>query len=177
MAQNEIAKIEQEQKATAAQSSNSGSGNVTGGSQSGSAIFSWPASGRLSSGFGSRPSPGGIGSTTHNGIDISAPKGTAVTAPASGVVNLVNTGCVEGNYSCGGGYGNYIIITHVIDGKHYDTLYGHLSSVNVSNGQTVSKGQTIAGVGHTGSSTGPHLHFEVHPGGYKNPVNPMQFLP
>src|SRR5699024_6202364 len=103
------------------------------------------------SGFGTRESPGGIGSTSHNGVDFGAAKGTAVTAPASGVVTLVTTGCKEGDHGCGGGYGNYIIVTHYIDGKSYDTLYGHLSSVN--------KGHTIGAVGHTGSSTGPHLHF------------------
>src|SRR5699024_884680 len=100
----------------------------------------------------------------------------AVTAPASGVVTLVTPGCKEGDHGCGGGYGNYIIVTHYIDGKSYDTLYGHLSSVNVSNGQSVSKGQTLVAVGHTGSSTGPHLHFGLYPCCYTNRSDTMQYL-
>lgn len=190
-AQDEIGKIEEEKKKkkkqeaqennqnndTRGNNGGGGSGNSTADSGGGNGIFAWPTSGSLSSGFGSRTSPGGIGSTNHNGVDFSASKGTAVTAPASGVVNFVKSGCTEGDHSCGGGYGNYIIVTHYIGGKSYDTLYAHLSNANVTTGQSVSKGETIGSVGHTGSSTGPHLHFEVHPGGYKNPVNPMQYLP
>src|SRR5699024_3993442 len=119
--------------------SNETSGTTASTQGSGNAMFSMPTSGSITSGFGSGESPGGIGSTSHNGVDCGAAKGTAVTAPASGVVTLVTTGCTEGDHGCGGGYGNYIIVTHYIDGKSYDTLYGHLSSVNVSNGQSVSK--------------------------------------
>src|SRR5699024_11985595 len=140
------------------------------------AMFTMPTSGRMSSPFGPRSSPGGIGSTNHKGQDIAASKGTPVVAGASGVVSTVNTGCVEGDLSCGGYLGNYIVVTHSINGKAYATLYGHLSSVNVSQGQSVSRGEQIGAVGSTGSSTGAHLHFEVHPGGYKNPVDPAGYL-
>lgn len=202
LAQNEIARIEEEERQAELEaqqqaekesqsesvgeedtSNNSSSTGSTGGSSTpapnkpsqpnvstGGGGFGWPASGAFTSGFGPR------WGTNHNGIDISAPRGTAVTASAAGVVSSVNTGCVEGNKQCGGGYGNFIIVTHFINGQAFDTLYGHLSSVSVSNGQTVGKGQHIGGIGHTGDSTGPHLHFEIHPGGYRNPVDPMGYL-
>src|SRR5699024_10917532 len=115
----------------------------------------------------------------HKGVDIAAGKGTQVMAAESGVVTKVVTGCGEGpsSHSCGGGFGNVIYITHLIDGRTVTTVYGHLSSVNVSNGQTISRGQVIGGVGNTGQSFGYHLHFEVHEGGFngnasaRNPVN------
>src|SRR5699024_3478021 len=88
--------------------SNETSGTTASTQGSGNAMFSMPTSGSITSGFGSRESPGGIGSTSHNGVDFGAAKGTAVTAPASGVVTLVTTGCTEGDHGCGGGYGNYI---------------------------------------------------------------------
>lgn len=168
-------RIEQEQQ-NANGNNTSGNGNGGGGDSSndvivgGSGSFIWPASGRFSSGFGPR------WGTNHNGIDIAASRGTPVYASASGVVSTVVTGCVEGNKRCGGGYGNYIIVTHIVNGNTFATLYGHLSNVNVSSGQVVSQGQQIGGIGHTGDSTGPHLHFEIHPGGYKNPANPMSYL-
>ena len=112
----------------------------------------------------------------HNGIDIGAPKGAPVVATASGVVSTVVSGCVEGNMSCGGGFGNHVRIVHHINGTTYMTIYAHLSSVAVSPGQVVSKGQQVGGVGNTGHSFGNHLHFEIHPGGYRNPDNPMKYL-
>ena len=74
------------------------------------------------------------------------------------------------------GYGNYVIINHgknTTDGNVYISLYGHASSLAVSKGQKVTKGQVIAYVGSTGNSTGPHLHFEVYQNGKR--VNPLQF--
>ncbi len=72
-------------------------------------------------------------------------------------------------YGWGGGYGNHVIVDH---GNGYQTLYGHLSSLDVSQGQYVSKGQRLGTMGSTGWSTGPHLHFEIRYGGsYLNPLN------
>ena len=87
--------------------------------------------------------------------------GTSIFAAAGGTV------IVSGWNS--GGYGNYVVIDH---GGGITTLYAHCSSLNVSKGQTVSKGQVIARVGSTGISTGPHLHFEVlKNGGHTNPMS------
>ncbi len=68
------------------------------------------------------------------------------------------------------------MVSHYINGKSYTTLYAHLSSISVSSGQKVSQGQKIGAVGSTGDSTGPHLHFEIHNGGYGNPVNPRNHV-
>ncbi|TQS74815.1 peptidoglycan DD-metalloendopeptidase family protein [Ornithinibacillus gellani] len=133
--------------------------------------FIWPVQGRVSSGFGPRIHPiSGIVGKLHTGIDIAAPSGKSVKSAAIGVVSSASHG-----YN--GGYGNFIIVTHVIGGKTYSTLYAHLSQIYVSTGQVVQQGASIGAVGSTGDSTGPHLHFEVHPGGYKNPVNPLGYLP
>ena len=71
---------------------------------------------------------------------------------------------VRGGDGWNGGYGNYVVIKHT---NGVQTLYGHLDSILVDQGQTVSKGQNIARSGNTGQSTGPHLHFEVR--GARNP--------
>lgn len=97
----------------------------------------------------------------HIAIDIRGPMGTAIYASAAGTATLHS----------GGGYGNYIIIDH---GNGWSTLYAHLSSYGVSNGQYVSQGQYIGGEGSTGWSTGPHLHFEIRQGGTK--YNPLDFV-
>jgi len=113
------------------------------------------------SGFLVRPLVGGRktqGIHGHNGVDIAASVGTPVLASASGVVISAKSSGYNG------GYGNMVIISHA---GNVQTVYGHLNSVNVSVGQTVSQGQTIGSVGNTGKSTGPHLHFEVR--GAKNP--------
>lgn len=95
----------------------------------------------------------------HNGIDIAAPQGTPILAAGSGTVTLV-----RGGNGWNGGYGNYVVITHQ---KGVQTLYAHMNSITVQQGQTVSKGQQVGGMGSTGDSTGVHLHFEVR--GAKNP--------
>ena len=100
---------------------------------------------------------------THTGIDIGASHGTNIYAAASGTV------LVSGWNS--GGYGNYVVIDH---GGGITTLYGHCSTLLVSSGQTVTKGQVIAKVGSTGMSTGPHLHFEVLKNGAH--TNPMAYF-
>lgn len=98
----------------------------------------------------------------HAGTDIGAQYGAEVTAAASGNVTIA---------TFGSGYGNYVMIAHA-DGSV--TLYGHMSSLAVSAGQTVSQGDVIGYVGSTGNSTGPHLHFEVRING--SPVDPMQYF-
>ena len=101
----------------------------------------------------------------HTGMDIAAPLGTSVVAPKAGKVMLVRD---YGNYS----YGRCVVI------DHYDgtvTLYGHLSSFLVSEGQTVTQGQQIAAMGSTGFSTGSHLHFETRENGKL--VDPLLYLP
>jgi murein DD-endopeptidase MepM/ murein hydrolase activator NlpD len=122
--------------------------------------FRWPVSGRITSTFGGRKSPGGIGSTNHKGIDIAAPKGTPVYAADGGTV--IYAGWMSG-------YGYLVQIDH---GNGYVTYYGHNSSLTVSVGAKVYKGQQIARVGSTGNSTGNHCHFEVRYNGVaKNPLN------
>lgn len=95
----------------------------------------------------------------HNGIDIAAPEGTPILAARDGYVSLV-----RGGDAWNGGYGNYVVVTH--DGG-VQTLYAHMSSIDVLQGQKVNKGQKVGGMGNTGQSTGVHLHFEVR--GAKNP--------
>lgn len=126
----------------------------------GNTNFIWPcpASGRISSAFGDRSSPTEGASTNHKGIDIPAPSGSSIVAVADGKV-------VISTYSYSAG--NYIMIDH---GGGLTTVYMHCSQLLVKEGETVKQGQTIAKVGSTGYSTGPHLHFGVRSGGsYVNP--------
>lgn len=123
-----------------------------------------PVNGRMSSGFGWRRNPmGGSGSEMHNGVDISAPSGTPIRATGGGQVVFAGWDS--------GGYGNKVIIDH---GMGIRTLYAHNSSNLVRQGQLVSRGETIARVGSTGRSTGPHVHYEVIVNGA--PVNPTNFF-
>lgn len=133
----------------------------------GSGIFIKPAPGAITSSYGYRTHPIYGGSRLHAGIDIGVSIGTPLQAAATGVISTA--GWMSG-------YGNTIIISHYIDGKTYSTLYGHLDSISVSPGQSVSQGDIIGATGNTGGSTGPHLHFEVHPGGWRNPADPMDYL-
>lgn len=113
-------------------------------------------------GFLSRPMKGGIktqGIHGHNGIDIAGAIGTPILAAREGVVTLV-----RGGSAWNGGYGNYVVITHDNGVK---TLYAHMNSITVGQGQKVARGQQVGTLGNTGRSTGPHLHFEVR--GAKNP--------
>ena len=120
----------------------------------------------ITSAFGHRSSPGGIGSTNHKGIDIAFPTGTHVLACEAGKVE------VAGWY---GGFGKCIIISH---GGGLKTVYGHLSKINVSKGQAVVRGQFIGEVGSTGNSTGPHLHLGVMVNGsYVDPQNGWLSVP
>ena len=102
----------------------------------------------------------------HTGGDFPAPANTPIRASASGTVIYVRTGA---GYGRNWGYGNYLIVDH---GGGFSTLYAHCTSIPVSVGDTVTKGQTIAYVGTTGWSTGYHLHFEIRRNGaHTNPLN------
>jgi len=121
--------------------------------------YIWPTRGTLTSGYGPR------WGRMHRGIDIAAPTGTPIFAAASGEV-------VAAGWN-NGGYGNLVDIRHP-DGSM--TRYAHNSRILVRKGQRVEQGEQIALMGSTGFSTGPHLHFEVHPSG-RGAMNPMAFLP
>ena len=125
--------------------------------------FRWPTSGRVTSYFGGRKSPGGIGSSNHKGIDIAGRYGTPIYAADGGTVTY--SGWM-------GGYGYTIRIDH---GNGKVTYYAHNSSLTASVGQHVYKGQQIARMGSTGNSTGNHCHFEVRINGVAK--NPMNYLP
>ena len=125
--------------------------------------FRWPTSGRITSYFGGRSSPGGIGSTNHKGIDIAGSYGTPIYAADGGTVTYAGWM---------GGYGYLVQISH---GNGYVTYYGHNSSLLVSVGDHVYKGQQIARMGSTGNSTGNHCHFEVRYNGVAK--NPLNYLP
>ena len=186
-----------EQAARAAQSSSSSSGGSSGSSSSSSSGSS--SSGSSSSGSSSVivpsgsgfawPTPGFVSLSSewfedrevynHGGIDIAGAgiMGTPVVAAADGTVVATNSSCTHNwgkSYSCGcgGGYGNYVMISHA-GGKM--TVYGHLTSLTVSSGQSVSRGQVIGYVGSTGNSTGPHLHYECRLNGVR--YNPMSEYP
>ncbi len=122
----------------------------------------WPVRGWVTSPFGNRTSPFSGILKFHEGIDIAAQTGTPVMAPADGVVIMAgfNTG-----------YGNMTEISH---GYGIKTIFAHNSRLNVKAGQRVKRGDVIAYLGDTGSSTGPHLHYEVRLNGL--PVNPMRYM-
>ena len=150
-------------------SSSSGSSSVIVPSGSG---FAWPTPGFT---YLSSPWREDRETYNHGGIDIAGAgiMGTPVVAAADGTVIASNSSCTHNwgkSYSCGcgGGYGNYVMISHA-EGKM--TVYGHLTSLTVSTGQTVSRGQVIGYVGSTGNSTGPHLHYECRLNGVR--YNPM----
>lgn len=126
--------------------------------------FIRPVAGRISSEYGWRVHPITKTRKFHNGIDLAGNNGYAVAASNTGIVAYAGWM---------GGYGNTVMISH----GSVTTLYAHLSSISVSVGQAVSRGQTIGTVGSTGRSTGPHLHFEVHPNGYGNgTANPRNYV-
>ena len=99
----------------------------------------------------------------HAGVDIGAAYGTNIWAAAGGTVILAGWN---------GGYGNCVMINH---GNGYTTLYGHMSSIAVSVGQSVSMGDTVGYVGSTGNSTGPHIHFEVRASSTGSTIDPLNF--
>ena len=128
--------------------------------------FMKPIGGRITSPFGWRTHPIFNTRSFHSGVDIGGPNLGAIKASNSGKV--IYTGWY-------GGYGKVVIIEHgVFNGKPVTTLYAHMSSIAVSNGQRVTKGQTVGYEGTTGYSTGPHCHFEVRENG--KPSNPMNYI-
>ena len=159
-----VAELEAQRAAEAAAAAAAAGGSSGGGSANASGSFLWPVASYVyvSSRFGLRVHPITGKTKSHTGIDIASNQGTAVYASDGGTVTLAGWN---------GGYGNCIMIDH---GNGYVTLYGHLSSISVSVGQTVSQGTTIGAVGSTGNSTGPHLHFEVLKNGTR--IDPEQFF-
>jgi murein DD-endopeptidase MepM/ murein hydrolase activator NlpD len=138
---------------------------VSAGTPSAASVqgFIMPLKGKIASGFGMRKHPVYGDVRMHTGTDIDGRTGDPVIAAKEGRVILA---------SVFGGYGNCVIIQN---GTGVSTLYGHLSSIDVSVGNTVNKGEFIGRVGSTGVATGPHLHFEVRING--EPKDPMLFLP
>lgn len=128
--------------------------------------FMKPIAGPITSPFGYRTHPIFKRTIFHSGIDIGGINGGKIRAANSGKV------LYSGWY---GGYGKVVILEHgVVNGKPMTTLYAHMNSIAVSNGQRVAKGQTIGYEGTTGYSTGPHCHFEVRVNGQPN--NPLNYI-
>ena len=131
-----------------------------------SAGFIRPIGGRITSPFGWRTHPIFNSRTFHSGVDIAGPN--------RGIIKASNSGKViySGWY---GGYGKVVILDHgTVNGRPTTTLYAHMSSTQVSQGQFVNKGDTIGYEGTTGYSTGPHVHFEVRING--KPNNPLNYI-
>lgn len=137
--------------------------NSGGSGPSGQLLWPVPSSNRITSPFGYRIHPiTGKPGTFHGGIDIGASRGSIIRAAERGTAY---------SYSSPSGYGNYVIIIH---GGGLSTLYAHNQSNAITHGQQVNRGDTIAYIGSTGMSTGPHLHFEVRVNGAR--VNPMSYF-
>ena len=122
----------------------------------------WPVRGQINSGFGARTSPWSANSEYHSGLDIGAPIGTLVRAPAPGTVVFAGVHAE---------YGRTLIVEH---GHETKSLYGHLSRLNVAVNQKVRRGEVVALTGNTGRSSGPHLHYEIQVKGQS--VNPTSYL-
>ena len=144
----------QEAAANGGGSSGGGGGSSGGGTATASGSFGWPCPSctYITSRVGNRYHPISKVWKYHSGLDIGAAFGATIVASDGGTVTCAGVK---------GGYGNCVMIDH---GNGYYTLYGHMSSIAVSLGQSVSKGDTIGYVGSTGVSTGPHLHFEIRQG-------------
>lgn len=134
--------------------------------------MTWPYPGdyRIYSAYGMRYHPVYKVNKMHWGVDLGGSYGNPIVAAASGTVLKVDTP-VSGQNTGGKNYGNYVVIDH---GGGVSTLYAHCKTVSVSVGDSVVAGQTIATCGSTGTSTGPHVHFEVRVNGSK--VNPADYI-
>ena len=159
--ESKIEKKLQAKLAAAADSSSSSSGSSDSSYIAGDGSLGWPCTGTITTEFGTKRSWDPY-STAHTGMDIAVSYGTAIHAAASGTV------IIAGTY---GGYGNCVAIRH---SNGLVTLYGHNSSLTVSVGDKVSRGDVIAKAGSTGFSTCVHCHFEVQKNG--TPVNPRNYL-
>jgi murein DD-endopeptidase MepM/ murein hydrolase activator NlpD len=123
-----------------------------------------PVKGYVTGGMGRRKDPFDPSATDfHTGVDISAPHGTRVIAPADGTVIFAGRRA---------GYGNIVVVDHKFG---VTTRYGHLFKFNVQAGQRISRYDVIGYVGNTGRSTGPHLHFEMWV--MNRAVNPLKYIP
>ena len=122
----------------------------------------WPAKGWLTSSFGMRKSPFSGRMKMHEGLDIAARTGTPIYATADGVVSRAETSP---------GYGKLVVVDH---GYGYRTYYAHNSKIFVKVGQRIKRGDKLAAVGNTGTSTGSHVHYEVRLNGV--PLNPSKFI-
>ncbi len=149
-------------------SSNSSGSSAAAPSDTGGTLMV-PATGRVTSEYGYRPTFG----RQHHGIDIGQ----------GGRSNVPVVSAESGQVSYAGvmsGYGNTVMVTHNVNGQTITTLYAHLDSIGVSQGQSVSRGEQVGIMGNTGVSTGPHLHFEVHEGGWNaaksNSVDPRNYV-
>ena len=128
--------------------------------------FMRPISGRITSPFGWRTHPIFNSRTFHSGVDIAGPNRGSIRASNSGKV------IYSGWY---GGYGKVVILDHgTVNGRPITTLYAHMSTIKVSQGQFVNKGDVVGFEGTTGYSTGPHVHFEVRVNG--KPNNPLNYI-
>lgn len=128
------------------------------------ADFLWPAQGRISGVYGSQRILNGEPRRPHFGLDIAAPVGTAVRAPAGGVVTLVHEDMVL--------TGKTVVLDH---GHGVSSIFIHLSRIDVELGQTLSAGAPIGAIGATGRASGPHLHWGVY--WFDLPVDPQRLLP
>lgn len=156
VAELERQRAEEEERRRQEQAANGGGsgGGSSGGTVTGTGSFTWPCPSctYITSRVGYRWHPVSGQWKYHSGLDIGAAYGASIVAADGGTVTIAGVN---------GGYGNCVMIDH---GNGYYTLYGHMSSIAVSVGQSVSKGATIGYVGSTGVSTGPHLHFEIRQG-------------
>ena len=158
----ERAEAQARARARAAAASRSASAAAPAPVPQSSGVMLWPARGPKTSDFGWRTHPIFGTRRMHTGVDIGAGYGAPISAAKAGTV--VSAGSM-------GGYGNAVVIDH---GGGLSTLYAHQSTIAVSAGQSVGRGQTIGYVGSTGYSTGPHLHFEVRVNG--EPRDPMAWF-
>ncbi|WP_246942709.1 murein hydrolase activator EnvC family protein [Bacillus pinisoli] len=161
----EAARKKKEQE-EAAKSGKSGQSDQSSSAPAASGDFIRPSEGPVTSNYGSR------WGRLHAGIDIGK-RGSSVP-----VVSVASGTVISSYYSSS--YGNVVFIAHSVNGQMWTTVYAHLENREVSAGQTVQQGQRVGYMGNTGRSTGPHLHFELHKGGWNgsksNSVNPRNYI-